>query len=211
MFRVAPIYSRNQFGGFLNDRNLTGEAVEIGTHRGAYARILLDSWNGKMLHCVDPWSNLPGYESQAKLLPGLGGDGVDRRADYLACRVELCKDRKNLRRFRCWDETSAVSAGRFSEQRSLDFVYIDGDHRREHVAADLIRWWPLVANGGILAGHDWIQPGETHRWADDVQRGVEDFLNHLMTSGQGAPDIWLIVEEGGLPWTFYMEKQTTIG
>jgi len=40
---VSPIASRKQFGHLLNERGLTGYAVEIGTHLGVFAHQWLES------------------------------------------------------------------------------------------------------------------------------------------------------------------------
>lgn len=47
-------------------------------------------------------------------------------------------------------EVAAVSAG----DNSYDFIFIDGDHRYEHVSRDIQLWLPKVKKGGILCGHD---------------------------------------------------------
>lgn len=39
--------------------------------------------------------------------------------------------------------------------RSLDFVYIDGNHKFGYVAMDLMKWAKKVRKGGIIAGHDY--------------------------------------------------------
>lgn len=39
--------------------------------------------------------------------------------------------------------------------RSLDFVYIDGNHKYGYVAMDLVEWSKKVRKGGIIAGHDY--------------------------------------------------------
>jgi len=40
--------------------------------------------------------------------------------------------------------------------RSLDFVYIDGNHGFGYVAMDLEQWSRKVKRGGIIAGHDYF-------------------------------------------------------
>lgn len=40
----------------------------------------------------------------------------------------------------------------------LDFVFLDGDHRREAVAADIRAWLPKVRKEGLICGHDFT-PG----------------------------------------------------
>jgi hypothetical protein len=39
--------------------------------------------------------------------------------------------------------------------RSVDFVYIDGDHAFDHAMMDIIKWAPKVKQGGIVAVHDY--------------------------------------------------------
>lgn len=40
--------------------------------------------------------------------------------------------------------------------RSLDFVYIDGNHQFQYVAWDIAEWSKKVKVGGIISGHDYI-------------------------------------------------------
>jgi hypothetical protein len=60
---VSHMSTRLQIPKWLNDLGLTNEAVEVGTHRGEYARVFAEKWKGKLFHCVDPWYNPPEYES----------------------------------------------------------------------------------------------------------------------------------------------------
>ena len=53
------------------------------------------------------------------------------------------------------------------EDDSLDFVFIDGDHRYEMVKADIQAWLPKVKSGGIISGHD-------YGWCTDVRRAVHE-------------------------------------
>lgn len=55
------------------------------------------------------------------------------------------------------------------EDDSLDFVFVDGDHRYESVKADIEAWLPKMKVGGILAGHD-------YGWCEDVRRAVHEVL-----------------------------------
>ncbi len=45
--------------------------------------------------------------------------------------------------------------------QSLDFLFIDGDHRYEGVKADFETYSPLVSHGGLIGFHD-IVPGAPH-------------------------------------------------
>jgi len=51
-------------------------------------------------------------------------------------------------------EGDSTEVGLRFENESVDFAFIDGDHREEKVHADLQSWWPKIKPGGLLAGHD---------------------------------------------------------
>jgi Methyltransferase domain len=42
---------------------------------------------------------------------------------------------------------------------SLDMVFIDGEHTKEALLADLRAWVPKVRPGGLISGHDRMWPG----------------------------------------------------
>lgn len=198
MIRLAPLSTRNQFGDLLTGRGLVGAAVEVGTHRGDFARVLLGRWPG-MLYCVDHWAVPPGYEAQAHCLSALGGAFGDREADLTAAKEVLAPFAGRAVLIR---EASAEAAARFV-QRSLDFVYLDGDHERPGIDEDLRSWWPKIVPGGILAGHDFLCPGPIGRpddWGRYIQPAVMGFVER-----QGV-DVLLVVEEQNLPWSYVLEK-----
>lgn len=41
------------------------------------------------------------------------------------------------------------------DDNSLDFVYIDGDHRYEYVKSDILLYFPKVKETGWIGGHDY--------------------------------------------------------
>lgn len=51
-----------------------------------------------------------------------------------------------------WLRTTGAVAAR--DHRSVDFVFIDGDHSEHGLLADWRAWSPLVEAGGIVALHD---------------------------------------------------------
>lgn len=195
MMHVAPISTRNQFGQMLNEMGLTGEAVEVGTHRGDFAEILLSAWNGDHLHLIDPWVNLPDYENQVKFL---WGDG-DRAEDKRVC-VDRLAQFGNRAVYHVGTSDEIVES--FADQ-SLDFVYIDGNHEPPHPSEDLFDWWPKMKPGGILAMHDFICPGEADgSWGRFIQPAAMEF------AVISQMDIHLVVEEQGLPWSIFFRIPT---
>lgn len=197
MFKTAPFKNRENLAALLNSMQLLGEAVEIGTHRGDYAATFLKEWQGKKLHCVDPWRAVPGYEVQAEMLVDIMQSDGNREHDYEAAvrntspysaRVEFIK------------KTSEDAAPLF-EDNSLDFVYLDGDHQYEPVKKDLSLWWPKVRSGGVLAGHDIVCPGEIGGgWGMYIKPAVEE---HMIAY---SLDVFVIVEVKSLPYSYYMVK-----
>ncbi len=59
------------------------------------------------------------------------------------------------------------------EDRSLDYLFIDGDHRTRWILTDYHYWEPLVRIGGRVAFHDWT--GKNGVGAQ-VQRAVSIIL-----------------------------------
>jgi hypothetical protein len=54
------------------------------------------------------------------------------------------------------------------EDKSVDFVFIDGDHSYDAVVRDIKAWGPKIKSGGILSGHDYAM--------SDVKRACHDVL-----------------------------------
>lgn len=54
------------------------------------------------------------------------------------------------------------------EDSSVDFVFIDADHKYESVKKDIQHWWPKIKPGGIISGHDYFNPGGVKRAVDEL-------------------------------------------
>lgn len=177
---------RGKLADLLRRRGLTGDAAEVGTHRGAFAAELLRRWPGR-LFCVDHYPS--GYNDADPASAG------DREADRLAARAALGAFRGRVLFVRL---PSVEAAAGFADG-ALDAVYIDADHARASVEADLAAWWPKVRPGGVLAGHDFVCPGmelQGGGWGREVQPAVMSF------AGAHGLDVWLVTEadEGGWSW-----------
>jgi hypothetical protein len=198
LFQQAPFVDRDNLPNFLNEKNLVNQGVEIGTHRGEFAKQILEKWNGVSLMCVDHWSIPEGYEYQSKCL----GEGT--RDDHL---------KEALRNVAKYGKKCTLIRG-FSQEvcsriadNSLDFVYLDGDHSEEGVLQDLCDWWPKIKSGGVLAGHDIICPGEINLgWGKPIQQALQKWEILVLKK---EVTIYLVVETLCLPWSFYIIKDET--
>lgn len=187
--RLSPIQGRSEIPRFLNWRGSFGIGVEVGTHRAEYAYNLLRVWRCERLYCVDPY--LRGYD---KGDPASQGDRTKDRA-----KAEMV-----LRRFRKAElliQTSSAAASRFNSS-SLDFVYIDANHKAEFVAQDLRAWWPKLKPRGILAGHDIVSPGNLGKGYD---RQIRPTVNAF---AEEVGELVYLIKDSHSNWSYYLEKSS---
>lgn len=50
--------------------------------------------------------------------------------------------------------SSHVAVNKYAD-KSIDFLFIDGEHTYAGVKADILKWLPKVKKGGIISGHDY--------------------------------------------------------
>jgi hypothetical protein len=74
-------------------------------------------------------------------------------------------------------------------EQSLDFIYLDGAHDYDTVRHELPLYWEKVKVGGILAGHDYSDHGETKklecRGCEVVPRSVP-YTEYGIERGKGS-------------------------
>lgn len=70
--------------------------------------------------------------------------------------------------------------------RSLDFVYIDGNHKYGHVAMDLTEWSQKIKKGGVISGHDYYY--EIERRANRAVRPAVDGFVYAF----GISHFWIL-------------------
>src|SRR3990167_4137266 len=122
--------------------------AEIGVRRGRFSRILCECNPGLHLLCIDPWS--PYNKKYTR----------ERQEQIYAEACETLRD-CNVTILR----KSSMDALADVPDRSLDFVFLDGDHRFDHVCPDIIYWAQKVKSGGIVSAHDYYAFG----WSGVVQ------------------------------------------
>lgn len=89
---------------------------------------------------------------------------------------------------------------------SLDFVFIDGSHKKQDVYDDIVAWFPKIKVGGYIAGHD------VSHW--EVREAVEDFSKEtsIQFFSDTTMDIWFhkVEPEVELPYHLAYSKRETI-
>lgn len=138
-----PDCSRDDLPKFFVEMGFKAGA-EIGVHKGAFTEKFCQA--GLTMYAIDPWEadkqlrdNLPDQKQQ-----DLFYEHAQRTlAPYKNCTI--------IRK------TSMDALADF-DNGSLDFVYIDADHRFPRVAEDIYGWYAKVKHGGVIAGHDYFDP-----------------------------------------------------
>lgn len=137
---VSQIAGRRELGILFRDLGYQ-RGAEIGVWRGEYSAYLCQTIQGLHLTCVDPWCQYGGYvdpKNQAARLED---------AYQQACATLSPYDCDIMR-------MASNKAARLVPDGSLDFCYIDSNHAKAYVLADLDAWVPKVRSGGIVSGHD---------------------------------------------------------
>lgn len=154
-----PGSSRDDLPEFLAKNGFL-KGAEIGVDRGAYSEKLCQA--GLTLYSIDPWIVFR-------------GNGIDpRKKEHLEYLYE--KTKKRLAPYNCTIiRKTSQEAAKDIPKRSLDFVYIDGDHEFGSVAMDLQIWSDKVRKGGVIAGHDYYS---TNRGMRGVRYAVDAFCEN---------------------------------
>ena len=118
--------------------NLVG--VEVGVRNGDNALSALEKLSIVKFYLVDPYTPyVENWKDDNKL------GSVDKALENLE------KYKKQI----VWMNTTSLEAASMMEDKSLDFVYLDGNHIYEFVKADIRAWLPKVKWGGLIGGHDY--------------------------------------------------------
>jgi predicted O-methyltransferase YrrM len=134
--------------------------VEIGSYCGASSEIIASTFPKSIINCVDPWEKYieegSTYDLDNQELELKEAEGI-----FNSIQVEYPNIKKN--------KMSSLEYAKFVEDKSLDFIYIDGNHQYSSVKEDIQVWYNKIKPGGIISGHDfnWIP----------VSKAVIEFFN----------------------------------
>jgi hypothetical protein len=137
---------------------------EIGLAHGFNAVYFLDALpNLKKLYAIDPFL-IYDQDGKKQGAPGifLSQNNADNIKHMFVKNVQPYGNRVEF------IESASKDAVTLIADNSLDYIFIDGEHSYEAVAADLKNYHSKVKNGGIISGHDFSWPG--------VQQAVFEFI-----------------------------------
>ena len=187
---ITRLTDRNEMDNLI--RSLESPVIaEVGVQAGTNFQLLLTE-NVKEAVAVDIWDksetvaqNDQGYSKET--LEGLYINFV--RHHMADARVKVFKG-------------FSVDVAKVFPDGYFDFIYIDADHTYEGCLADLRAWYPKIKQGGIIAGHDYIDIVGGHN--DDVPFGVIQAVTEF--SNQHALDVHITKESFA---SYFMVKPMT--
>ncbi|MFA5889093.1 MAG: glycosyltransferase [Candidatus Paceibacterota bacterium] len=153
----------DEFSKIINPRNFKVGA-EIGVAYGGHCEAMLKNTKIEKLYGVDPYEHRESYVDDSMNLP-------QKEFDEL---FKMTKERLSpfSKRYEHIRKCSKDAVGNISEQ--LDFIYIDADHSYEGVWTDLCAWFLKIKDGGIIGGHDYMNP-----YFPGVQKAVDEFFRRF--------------------------------
>jgi len=164
--------TREQIVRFLPQGSV---GAEIGVAEGDFSQVLIEATWPRRLHLIDPWLHQDDavYAADPNNVPAAE---ADRRHDAVRNRFApaVAAGQVTIHRAFSHDVVGAFADG------SLDWIYIDGAHHFDAVAADLRLYAPKVKPGGLILGHDYAaNPG-----AKAMNFGVVEAVNRFVAEGQ---------------------------
>lgn len=163
---LKQIEYRTQIPAFLKKHNLNNNIAEIGVRFGYNFQQLI-SCKPKLAFAIDHYRCTDNPAEQdtnltQEQLNKIYADVFKRFLYNSAVRVI----REN-----------SLKALAFFEPYSLDYVYVDADHSYKGALRDIEHWWNKVRQGGILAGHDYIETEAKNGVEFGVIKAVKKFCN----------------------------------
>ena len=121
------------------------KGAEIGVDKGSYSEILCKANPKLHLYSIDPWKASV-YDAEFAAV-------TEKQEFFDGCYQEA---KKRLAPYNCTlIRKDSISALKRFKDKSLDFVYIDGNHDFVHFTNDLHYWLKKIRPGGIISGHDY--------------------------------------------------------
>lgn len=119
--------------------------AEIGVYRGTNALNMLQQLDIEKLYLIDPYKSYPNSSGRGKTKQ----EKLDKAREIAEEKLDPYNSKIE------WLQYKSEEAFVFIPELSLDFLYIDGDHRGEIVAKELELYYPRIKYSGLISGDDY--------------------------------------------------------
>jgi hypothetical protein len=174
---------RKDLGQLLDHFKLPRIVAELGNAEGLFSKQILE-WGIDQFYMVDTWESIKGQ----------AGDGGFANSWHHNNFNEA------MERVSPWKEKVVVLRGLTKDMipqipyNHLGMVYIDAAHDYSSVYTDLTLSYPKVVSGGIISGHDYLNPSY------GVNKAVHDFC------GPQHLEIHVVPDEDSSMSSFWFRK-----
>lgn len=157
--------------------------VEIGSWHGKSSRAIADNLSlDSILYCVDTWNGSVNeqatWHQSAKMK-----EGDHAYYEFLQNNIDLVQAGKIIPL-----RMSSKNASDFFKEKyiEIDLCFIDAAHDYDSVRKDIEQWHPLMNDGGIICGHDYV--GNSGM---EVIQAVDNYFKRPVGSVNGT-SIWKV-------------------
>ena len=128
-----------------------GVFVEIGTDRGDFADFILENSIKSTLYCIDPYISYTDYDDSINKVTG---DNLFYKT-YYRLKSKYGDRVQFIRKF-SQDALNDIP-------NTIDFLYIDGNHRYDYVSKELEMYYPKVKSNNYIIGDDAVDMDDSLR------------------------------------------------
>jgi hypothetical protein len=148
---------------------------EVGVYRGQNVAIIGQQRCNSYIIGVDPWSSANVTEDYRATKDYIAYDSNDTHEANYKQTLENVWFLQSQKRIDLYRKTSE-EASKQIPNRSIDLVFIDGDHSYSGCKKDIECWLPKVKLGGWIGGHDYKHPNfnsQVHLAVDELFPNIE--------------------------------------
>lgn len=148
---------------------------EIGVYKGHSIAIIGQQRTNSFIIGVDPWSNTfttKDYKSTNDYIAYESNETQEHSYQEALANTWFLQSQQRINLIR----KTSVEASKDIADKSLDMVFIDGDHSYKGCKEDIQHWLPKVKIGGWIGGHDYKHPNfnsKVHIAVDELFTQIE--------------------------------------
>jgi len=162
----------NEICDFMKNDNINN-IVEIGSYQGESTIIFSEYFKNSKVFAVDFWTNH--YDDRELSINRFNMTDIEKNFDTIT------KDYSNIIKIKM----ESKNFSNIIADKSIDFIYIDGDHTYNGIYNDILNWKTKIKNGGFIGGHDYNDINK-----DTIIKAVEEFFPNDKINTVGPS--WLI-------------------